>query len=151
MKTLFYHIFIIVFFLNATVLFLLAPGRFGPFIVFEYNNSLVCAVEQYNESYSAGDVIAYYIQTNGEEAVRIHSIDRLGGNVYIVNNRIVLPRLIIGKVALKAPHVGKLLLFAKSYGGMVVFLYIPALIILLVEARWQWKQRKKVARSYLNT
>lgn len=143
MKALFYHVFIIVFFLNATVLFFLALGRLGSFIVLEYNNSLVCAVEQYKESYSAGDTIAYYIQTNGKEAIRIHTIDALGGNVYIVSNKTVLPRLIIGKVALEAPFVGKLLLFVKSYGGMIVFLYIPALIILFIEVRWQWTQRKK--------
>ena len=51
--------------------------------------------------------------------VRIHTIDSLGGNVYMVDSKIVLPRLIVVLVV-KVSFLGNCLLFAKVM-GMVVF------------------------------
>lgn len=144
-----YHLLVVCFFINAIALFLLTRGQFGPFRVFEYNKSLVLATVQYAESYSAGDMVAFYVKLNGKKIIKIHTIDKLGGNVYIVENKILLPRLIVGRVFIEIPFAGYVLFFVRSFIGMVILLYIPASIIIFVEARWQWRhgRSRQVSRN----
>ena len=90
-------------------------------------------------SYDKGDVISFYEKVGEGERIVTHRIYRLGGNVYVtkgdaneaIDEEYVRPRLIIGKVTRVVPHVGLYLSFFKTDVGMMLFVIIPAVIIML--------------------
>lgn len=104
-----------------------------------YSGSLLIVREQ--PDYNVGDIITYYAQINNKEEVITHRIYRIGGNVYTtkgdanqaIDEEIIIPRLIIGKVIGIIPKMGSYLTFLRSSTGLIICITIPMIIILNVE------------------
>jgi len=104
-----------------------------------YTGSLLIVKEQ--PDYNVGDIITYYVQINNKEEIITHRIYRIGGNVYTtkgdanqaIDEEIIIPRLIIGKVVGIIPRMGDYLMFLRSSIGLLMCITFPMIIILNVE------------------
>lgn len=91
--------------------------------------------------YDVGDIITFYSQIEGQAVVTTHRVVQIGGNAYVtrgdaneaVDRTIVQPRLIIGKVALVIPYIGFILSLAKSGLGLGLTIWLPGVVIILIE------------------
>lgn len=104
-----------------------------------------------DSTYEPGDIISFYDSENKKEEVVTHRIVSIGGNVYVtrgdanevVDQKIVAPRLVIGKVIFIIPYLGHVITYAKSSQGLILTIILPAILIILVEL---WK----IIRVYRN-
>lgn len=107
------------------------------------SGSLVMVKKQPEHVYGEGDIISFYAQENGKEIIVTHRIVQIGGNVYVtkgdaneaIDELIVKPRLVIGKVIGVIPYVGYVLNFSKTIYGTIFTIFIPLLFILFAEGR----------------
>jgi len=91
--------------------------------------------------YNVGDIISYYQQINNQEVIVTHRIIQIGGNVYVtkgdyneaIDNEVVNPRLIIGKVILIIPYLGLIFSIVKQSWGIGLFILLPATGIIALE------------------
>lgn len=131
-----YVLFVIVFsgrFLKTFTPLTNISGSMNPVI----NEGSITIVKQEN-FYNVGDVISYYTQIDGKEAVITHRIKSIGGNVYVTkgdanqvtDRELVVPRLVIGKVVLVMPYIGFIVRFAKSPLGLLLTIYLPGFMII---------------------
>lgn len=92
-------------------------------------------------SYDIGDIITYYALIDNKEIIITHRIIDLGGNVYItkgdanqaIDENVILPRSIIGKVIIIIPYLGYIISFTKTALGLWVAVAIPTLSIIYIE------------------
>ncbi|PIY72205.1 signal peptidase I [Candidatus Roizmanbacteria bacterium CG_4_10_14_0_8_um_filter_33_9] len=104
-----------------------------------YTGSLLIVREQ--PDYNKGDIITYYSQINNKEEIITHRVYRIGGNVYTtkgdaneaIDEQIILPRLVIGKVIGIIPKMGDYLMFLRSSTGLLICITFPMILILNVE------------------
>ncbi len=90
------------------------------------------------DTYQPGDIISYYAKINHREEIITHRIWKIGGNVYVtkgdanqaIDREIVVPRLVIGKVTLIIPVFGHVVNFIKSGIGSILFIILPAMVII---------------------
>jgi len=105
------------------------------------------------DNYEVGDIISYYAIIDKKEEIISHRIMRIGGNVYVtkgdanlgIDEPIVIPRLIIGKVIFIIPFLGYIISFAKSAFGLWLTIILPATFIIYVELA---KVKSEFDRSY---
>lgn len=108
---------------------------------------LTVVQEGYMNGYEKGDIISFYALIGDEPTIVTHRIHGLGGNVYItkgdanaaVDEQVLEPRLIIGKVVAVIPEVGSYVRFIKSDIGALLFIILPAMYIIGVEI---WRIRR---------
>ncbi|KKR33827.1 MAG: Type I signal peptidase [Candidatus Gottesmanbacteria bacterium GW2011_GWC2_39_8] len=94
-----------------------------------------------SEVYQPGDIISYYGKIDGKETIITHRIMRIGGNVYLTkgdanqayDDKIILPRLVIGRVIFIIPYIGYILSFAKNGLGLWLSVLLPAFVIIIIE------------------
>lgn len=104
------------------------------------NTGSVVMVKKQN-TYQVGDVISYYVQSDGKEEIITHRILREGGNVYVtkgdanqaIDREVVIPRLVIGKAILIIPYIGFFISFAKGRVGLWLIILLPAILIVSIE------------------
>jgi len=104
-----------------------------------YTGSLLIVKDQLE--YDIGDIITYYALINNKEEIITHRIFRIGGNVYTtkgdaneaIDEKPIIPRLIIGKTIGIIPKMGSYLMFLRSSAGLILCITIPMIIILNVE------------------
>jgi len=105
------------------------------------SDSLTLVVPQ--DSYQVGDIISYYQEQEEREFIVTHRIYQLGGNVYLtkgdynqaIDQGVVLPRHIIGKVTLVVPYLGSIFGFVKTILGNLLLLILPAIFIIIIEIK----------------
>ena len=106
--------------------------------------------ERSMNGYREGDIVSFHALINDEARIVTHRIHRLGGNVYItkgdanaaVDEQVLEPRLIIGKVVAVIPEVGSYVRFIKSDIGALLFIILPAMYIIGVEMWRMWRVRQ---------
>jgi signal peptidase I len=94
-----------------------------------------------SDYYNVGDIISYYQQVDKKEVIVTHRIAQIAGNVYLtkgdyneyIDNQVVKPRLVIGKVVLIIPWLGLLFSLIKHPLGNLFFIILPATAIIIRE------------------
>ena len=111
------------------------------------------------ESYHVGDVVTYRVDAEKTFTHRIISQSDNNGAVTFVTqgdaNNVaddvaVTLDMIVGKVFIDIPYMGYMTSFAKTRTGLVLFVIIPALIVIVEEALNIKKELKnrKLKKSY---
>ena len=104
-------------------------------------SDLVLAQKERDDLYEPGDVIAYVSLLDGREEIVTHRIVSRGGNAYQtkgdanrgVDQEVVVPRRIIGRLVLIIPFLGWLISLVKTPLGSLVFFLIPAALFITCE------------------
>jgi signal peptidase I len=112
-----------------------------------------------NESLSVGDVVTFTADAGLSASTITHRIietpDQSNGGMFItkgdanqVTDEPILPNRIVGKVTNQIPMIGSALDMATSPAGLIIGVYIPALIVVLSEFRLLTKhfQRTRIWR-----
>lgn len=87
-------------------------------------------------SYEKGDNIIYYDLSNGEVKKNSSKVKDLGGNVYITKeDRLIVPRLIIGKSILVVPGLGHIVESIIKYAWLIFSVYIPIIIFIFFKVK----------------
>ncbi|MEI7653403.1 MAG: signal peptidase I [bacterium] len=92
-------------------------------------------------SYEVNDIISFYSLEAEKVEIVTHRIIRLGGNVYVTkgdaneatDQKKVVPRLIIGSVALTIPKLGYIITALKLPAGIWFAVILPAILIVIKE------------------
>jgi len=120
-----------------------------------------------NAAYSPNDIITFYKSDNSKETVthRLIELKTEGGHTLAItkgdanaaeDSQRILSNSIIGKAVFSVPHIGYPIAFARTLPGLVIFVIVPATIIIYdeilkikeeIKKRRQKKVRKNVERS----
>lgn len=110
-------------------------------------------------SYQKNDVITFQDNEKGITTHRIYEIDEVGGEKQFVtkgdanraqDNNTISEKEIMGKVVLTIPKLGYFIFFLRSKIGFIIFLIVPALLIIVDETINIFKQlktKKKVSEN----
>lgn len=101
--------------------------------------SLSIVISQSPRSYVPGDIITF--SAGGDGDIITHRIHDIRGNVYVtkgdsnqaVDEGIVPPSRVIGRVALNIPYLGYWISFLKGSAGNFLFVVLPALCFIVCE------------------
>lgn len=107
--------------------------------------SIVVARPIENGTYSKGDIIAFRSEKDSKTLIthRVVEVESGPDGVFYItkgdaneekDNWSVERKNVLGKVAFTIPFAGKVLTFAKSELGFLIFIVIPALLVILLEA-----------------
>lgn len=122
--------------LGGVHLFLVQSGSMEPTIM---TGDVI--IVQPQTGYDVKDVITFTDTTGRKTTHRI--IDQTVGGEFITRgdaNRVqdnsqVRAKDVVGKVILTLPRLGYLVVFSKSLPGLILFIFIPALLIIIEEVR----------------
>lgn len=93
-----------------------------------------------------GDIITYIDPAHPKQTITHRIVDITGpsgrpshltlkGDANQTTDPLVSPYAVIGKQVVSAPYLGRALDFLRSWAGITLFVYIPALVVMLLEVR----------------
>lgn len=140
------------FVISAVLVILFIPGTIRPLSVqtgsMEPNLSpgdLVLVKKAPVQEYQPGDVITFVNPVNREQTIthRIaessikddHGVFVTKGDANASADQPINEMLIVGEVVGSAPHLGRLIDFLHSWPGLILLIYMPALLIMGAEMR----------------
>lgn len=110
-------------------------------------------------SYQKNDVITFQDSEKSITTHRIYEVDEIGGEKQFItkgdanraqDNNVVSANQIMGKVVLTIPRLGYFIFFLRSKIGVVIFLIIPACLIVvdeIINIIKQVQSKKKVSEN----
>jgi signal peptidase len=97
-----------------------------------------------NKNYLSGDIITFYNSENKKVTHRIVNIRNENGvqKIFtkgdankVIDDGYISSKQIIGKVNRQIPYLGKLVFFSKTFPGLIILIFIPAIFIILGELK----------------
>jgi signal peptidase len=101
--------------------------------------------------YKVGDVIAYRHEVEGKQYLFAHRVIKIHGDTIETkgdalekpDEYVVKKSDVVGKVLFKIPMLGAFIRFAASTAGYVIFILIPSITLIAIEARKLRSYRSK--------